>query len=138
MATSSSATDDGSDRAAPATWSAVAVIVVAHVGALAVVALDPGLATLAALEALVVLGVVGVDVGLGGRPARSTLALVGALVGALAATRLLVALVAPLVAAVALAGTVAVAVYGLHRYELVALGLVDVDGAEGEDEGGER
>ncbi|MFB6150813.1 MAG: hypothetical protein ABEJ40_03315, partial [Haloarculaceae archaeon] len=126
MATRTDATAAPTPGSQVATWAPVAAIVVVHLALLVVAPEGPALPTLVAVEGGLLVAAVAADRRASSYPPRASAALVAAWVllagGVWAASRS----VDPVALALALAVTVALATYALHRYELVALGLVEV------------
>jgi len=107
-------------------WSGVVLVVGAHIAALVFVTPETDLFVLAAGEATLLAVVAGVEVGLGRGSSRTVGVLAVAWIGLVGTTLLLGDDESLLFVACGLVGTVALALYGIHRYELVTLGLVEV------------
>jgi len=103
---------------------AVGLVTLATVAALLVVPSTPslvGVATLSGIVLVALLAVIAVTEGVGPLPAMTV-----ALVAATATAWAVLAVTDPVVATLVIVGGLTLVSYGLHRYELVALGLVEV------------
>jgi FtsH-binding integral membrane protein len=124
---------DGESRLSAVTvWFGVGLLVVAHVTALVVVTPATGLTALLAVEMALLALVTAVEArtyrslsnhGIRGPVAALVVAWVGLVGGAL----LVFHAGSTVVLACALTGIISLVLYGMHRFELVALGLVEVD-----------
>jgi len=107
-------------------WGGVVLVVVAHIVALVFVTPETSLVVVAAGEAILLAVVGGVERRRGRGSGRSVAVLAVAWLGFVGATLLLRDGESLLFVACGLLGAAALVVYGIHRYELVALGLVEV------------
>jgi len=122
--------DEGHDvdpsASAAVAWIGVAAVVVVHLAVLGLLGDEASLSALLAAQVFALLAVAGFEVGFGSASFR-TLSALAVCWAVLAGGTLFAATAAgPTVAAGGLATVAAVGCYGLHRYELVALGLVEV------------
>jgi len=107
-------------------WSGVVGIVALHLVALVAVDETAGLAALVALESVLTVSVAAVEAGPGPGSPRDGGVLLGTWAALAGGTWLAAGSVGLPVVALGLVVVVGLAVYALHRYELVALGLVEV------------